>query len=302
MIAQVPMTDVPQPVKADPSRLAHHGEVVFEEPGTSDPSEAPQPRHEASTFRQAPDSGDAAALCETDYERQAPTRLAGRIEYATAKSIKGWAWDALNPTRRVDLELVEKGVQLAAAVADIRRDDLCDIGIGDGRHGFLIELAPGVIREGEVRVLDLRCATTGAAMPGSPITVRPSKTPLEWCIDSVTNVGIEGWLMVRDDPTRHCVVELREGGRVLAQAEASLFRPDLLTAGVGDGCYGFNLRMPHSLLDGEEHFLEVIEMRSGLAVAENPIRWRSLTNSVDLKTEGFRAMVAVYLSIFAQAI
>jgi hypothetical protein len=200
------------------------------------------------------------------------------------------------------LELVEEGAQLAATVADIERHDLCSIGIGDGRHGFLIELAPGVIREGEVRVLDLRCTTTGAAVPGSPITVRPSKTPFEWCIDSVTNAGIEGWLMVRDDPTQHCVVVLREGGRVLARAVASLFRRDLLAAGVGDGCYGFNLQMPLSMLDGEEHLLEVIEIHSGSVVAQKPFRWRSSTNSVDLRTEGFRAMVAIYLSRIAQGI
>jgi glycosyltransferase involved in cell wall biosynthesis len=274
MIARVPVTDVPQPVQADPSRLAHHGEVVLEEPGTSDPPEAPQPRHEASTFRQAPGLDDAASS-ETGHEQQVFPQLTGLIEYATATSIKGWAWDALNPTRRVHLELVEKGVQRAAAVADIERDDLCDIGIGDGRHGFLIELAPGVIRDGEIRVLDLRCTTTGAAVPGSPITVTPSKTPFECCLDSVTDAGVAGWLMVRDDPTRHCVLVLREGGRVLAQAVASLFRRDLLTAGVGDGCYGFNLQMPHSLLDGEEHLLDVIDMHSGFAVTKKPIRWRS---------------------------
>ena len=104
---------------------------------------------------------------------------------------------------------------------------------------------------------------------------RHLERPSSGASNSITDAELAGWLMVRNEPARHCVVVLREGGRVLAQAMASVFRRDLLAAGVGDGCYGFSLQMPHSLLDGEEHLLEVVEMDSGFALTEQPIRWRS---------------------------
>ncbi len=69
--------------------------------------------------------------------------------------------------------------------------------------------------------------------------------------------------MLREQPSHRCVVALKEGGRVLGRAVASRFRRDLLTAGVGDGCYAFALSMPRSVLDGEEHLLELVEQTTG---------------------------------------
>ncbi len=239
-----------------------------------------------SATRQAFDPNEVPASQTAENQRHAQPALSGLIEYATPTAIRGWAWDSDNPTRRVQLELVEEGTRLATAIADVERVDLADIGIGDGRHGFMIELAPGLIPDGHPHVLDLRCSETGAAVRGSPITVQPSRTPFEWCFDSITDAELAGWLMIRNEPTRHCVVVLKEGGRALAQAMASLFRRDLLAAGVGDGCYGFSLQMPHSLLDGEEHLLDVIEMETGFALTEQPIRWRSTAGTGGLALTG----------------
>jgi hypothetical protein len=80
---------------------------------------------------------------------------------------------------------------------------------------------------------------------------------------------------VREEPSRRCVVALREDGRLLSRAVASQFRPDLLPAGIGDGCHAFTLPMPRSLLDGQEHLLEMVEQESGLVLDDEPIRWRS---------------------------
>ena len=81
--------------------------------------------------------------------------------------------------------------------------------------------------------------------------------------------------MQRDEPSHRCVVALREDERVLARTVASRFRPDLAAAGVGDGCYAFNLAMPRSLLDGQEHLLEIIEQDTGFSLTAEPVLWRS---------------------------
>ena len=55
-------------------------------------------------------------------------------------------------------------------VANEYREDLGQAGIGDGRHAFAVSLPPGLLDSGE-NLLELRCADTGAEVPGSPIIV-----------------------------------------------------------------------------------------------------------------------------------
>ena len=130
-----------------------------------------------------PELQEASATEGVGERRHAQRELSGLIEIATSTAIKGWAWDSDNPTRRIQLELVEEGARLASAVADVERADLADIGIGDGRHGFLMELVPGLLSDEGPHVLDLRCSETGAIVRGSPIVVTPSRTPFEWCLE-----------------------------------------------------------------------------------------------------------------------
>jgi glycosyltransferase involved in cell wall biosynthesis len=285
--------DPPEDGSADVSLLAGVTEItaLLDQAEPTRPLAAHQSADDNVASQRAADSDDVLAGQTVRDQRYGHRKLSGLIEYATPRAIKGWAWDSDHPTRRVQLELVEGGLRLAAAVADLERADLADIGIGDGRHGFLIELTPGLIPDDESHILDLRCSATGAALRGSPITVQPSRVPLEWCVDSISDAALAGWLRVRNEPARHCVVVLTEGGRVLAQAMASVFRRDLLAAGVGDGCYGFSLQMPYSLLDGEEHLLEVIEMDSGLALTEQPIRWRSTAGTGGVALTGIDSRI-----------
>jgi hypothetical protein len=93
--------------------------------------------------------------------------LQGHIE-ADGRSIKGWVWDPTTPAERIRLVLLDGETRLATTVASENRPGLILSGIGDGRHGFSIELADGLIAEGR-HVLHLRCADTGAEVPGSPL-------------------------------------------------------------------------------------------------------------------------------------
>ena len=204
--------------------------------------------------------------------------LQGCIDKATWTSIEGWVWDPKNPKARIQLELVEGDVQLATTVANIARPDLLPAQIGDGRHGFTIDLPPQRLSEGR-HTVHLRCVKTGAAVPGSPMILAPwldaRKAAFRWHIDEITDKAASGWIAPTIGPLHHCTVALKEGGAVLARAVASQFRADLLSAGIGDGCYAFTLPMPHSLLDGNLHLLEIIEEQTGAAVTEQPIPWRS---------------------------
>jgi hypothetical protein len=64
--------------------------------------------------------------------------------------------------------MVEGEKRLMVLVADGYRPDLVQLGCGDGRHGFRIELDERLLLSGR-HVLTFRFADTGVAMPGSPV-------------------------------------------------------------------------------------------------------------------------------------
>ena len=270
--APVQFDDAADPVDAN-SHQGRDGSMIADG-GNASQAESRRPDLEARS-RQAP----------------APRELQGRIEAASWREIKGWVWDPQAPGERIRIELIDGENQLMLAVAGDDRPELVQLGCGDGRHGFFIRLEEGLLSEGQ-HVLTLRCADTGVAVPGSPIVLGPQKPKstnapaisasagergviIHSYLDQISDSEIIGWVMIPDQPSHRCVVLLREGGRILTRTVATRFRPDLLAAGVGDGCYSFALEMPRSLLDGEEHFLEIIEEGTGFSITSQPIQWRS---------------------------
>jgi hypothetical protein len=216
--------------------------------------------------------------------------LQGRIETVSLTAIVGWAWDPQTPNARICLELIEDENRLSVVVADDSRPDLVQLGCGDGRHGFSIGIDEALLSEGR-HILTLRCADTGSSMPGSPIVIEARKALAEGYsmrpraarselhptfrgyIDKVTDKEILGWIIKPDQPSHRCVVVLKENGRVLARTVASQFRHDLLSAGIGDGCYSFVFEPSRALLDDQDHMLEVVEEETETSITTEPIRW-----------------------------
>ncbi len=204
--------------------------------------------------------------------------LKGHIDQASRSLIEGWVWDPKTPHERIKLELLDADRRLALTTADGNRPSLVNVGIGDGRHAFRIELPPDTISQATHR-LDLRCIATGSPVPGSPITLdATTELPapaLRWHIDEITDAGVVGWAFSPAEPTRRCVVALREGPRVHSRAAASRYRPGLREADLGDGACAFLLPLPHCLLDGEEHRLDIVEEHTGTKLCEPSLIWRS---------------------------
>jgi glycosyltransferase involved in cell wall biosynthesis len=211
--------------------------------------------------------------------------LQGCIDQANRTLIEGWVWDPKNPDERIELEVLKAGQRITATIADRNRPSLMTVGIGDGRHAFSIELPAAMLSQATCS-LDLRCAATGAIVPGSPITLdqttEPLPTALRWHIDEITDSGVIGWAFSPVEPARRCIIALREGSRLHARAAASRYRPGLREAGLGDGACAFLLPLPHTLLDGEEHQLNVIEEHTGTALTKTPLVWRSTAGTASV--------------------
>jgi hypothetical protein len=61
----------------------------------------------------------------------------------------GWAYDRSAPRRRISLELVVDGERLGRVVADMLRPSLEKAAMGDGRHGFCVNIPSRFNDDGE---------------------------------------------------------------------------------------------------------------------------------------------------------
>jgi hypothetical protein len=88
----------------------------------------------------------------------------------------GWARDAEAPDARVELELTLDGRPVGGCTANLVREDLVSAGIGDGRHGFRLEL-PVALAPGPPHRLMVRAARDGVV--------------LRFAQDLIADVGVE---------------------------------------------------------------------------------------------------------------
>ena len=132
----------------------------------------------------APESSAIANLLDRE-EGSAPEiaaafqthrRLEGQIDAVDWAAVNGWVWDPQRPGERIRLELVDGETALVTALASDHRPELVKRGIGDGRYGFSIEFPSEVLAEGR-QTLHLRCADSGAIVPGSPIVLDYTGVP-----------------------------------------------------------------------------------------------------------------------------
>lgn len=84
----------------------------------------------------------------------------GRVHIVKDGCVKGWAWRPARPADQVEIEVLVDGVVAARGRAEQQRPFLREAGIGDGAHGFLIDLPAELAVPGH-RSIDLRAADTG---------------------------------------------------------------------------------------------------------------------------------------------
>ena len=68
-------------------------------------------------------------------------RLEGVLDFLAGTTIGGWAWHTGWPTKRISVIVKHRGKPVTSVVADGFRHDLFEAGIGDGSHGFTVDLA-----------------------------------------------------------------------------------------------------------------------------------------------------------------
>jgi glycosyltransferase involved in cell wall biosynthesis len=73
--------------------------------------------------------------------------IRGYVEQIEHNTVIGWACDLSAPEASARVQARVNGLSVEAVVADILRDDLLEAGIGTGRHGFRMSVAPELYQQ-----------------------------------------------------------------------------------------------------------------------------------------------------------
>ena len=66
--------------------------------------------------------------------------IAGSIERTGPDRLEGWCWCPARPGERLGVDILLDGMLVASTTAALFRRDLAQSGVGDGRHGFAVQI------------------------------------------------------------------------------------------------------------------------------------------------------------------
>ena len=192
-----------------------------------------------------------------------PPLYEGQLESMDCGSIIGWARDKNNSADEVIVELFEGSTVLANANANIYRENLPANGAVSGKYGFSIPI-PSFLKNGMEHNLQVRIKGTDVLLSGSPRKlICPAPALYSGNFESASCKTISGWIWDKSNPNLAMNLELIEGANVITTMLAQNFRADVKNAGYGTGNYGFSLKTPASLQDGNSHSLKIRVKESG---------------------------------------
>jgi len=192
-----------------------------------------------------------------------PPAYNGSIEIVDCNSIVGWVQDKNNPGSEIVIELMEGNTILTSLTANTFREDLSAAGLGTGKYGFIIK-TPAAVRNGIAHNLNVRIKGTNFFLNALPKTLTCPPPPVyQGNFESVNCKTFSGWVWDKNSPGQTIAVELVEGAQVIASGVAQNFRADVKNAGFGTGNYGFSLKTPAVLLDGNQHSVRIRMKETG---------------------------------------
>lgn len=98
--------------------------------------------------------------------------LVGYVEFSDTRFVRGWAYDSEAPSAHLEV-VVRIGEEFCASgYADVRRNDLSQAGIGDGSHGFNIELAEAELSPADAARLKVHAISGAESMELSRLNDR----------------------------------------------------------------------------------------------------------------------------------
>jgi hypothetical protein len=107
-----------------------------------------------------------------------------------------------------------------------------------------------------------------AQLPALMVHLPPA--PWRMFVDVVNRDRIAGWVRDGERPGEAQALQIVDNGTVVARVLANRYRPDLEKAGIGDGRFGFDLRIPGGLSPHVDHIIHVQRESDGKKPDRSP--------------------------------
>jgi GT2 family glycosyltransferase/glycosyltransferase involved in cell wall biosynthesis len=195
--------------------------------------------------------GNGAA--EAARQPQAAAQVKAFFDAVNEGRANGWAFNPLEPDRKVKVEIWIDGTFGAVGEANLFRDDLQKAGIGDGRVHFSIPL-PDRAYDGVEHTITARIA--GAPAPfGAPIATTLSRSAMWVRIDALEGTSLRGEAQSRFDSWQSVDI-FADNAKIGALSLA----PDSREA--------VQCELPAAVLDGNVHWFQFRRNEDGRLVGE----------------------------------
>jgi hypothetical protein len=122
--------------------------------------------------------------------------VSGFVEHVDTDHVVGWAYDTNFPAARLEVTVRIGDAFYASGFADIARSDLLAAGIGDGKHGFKIDVSEAHFSPEQAAALEIHAISGVEVVPISRVhACDPNSNAL------IADLKSDG-LMPASDPTR----------------------------------------------------------------------------------------------------
>ena len=181
--------------------------------------------------------------------------IEGFVEALRLFQVRGWVIDRADAGSRLSVCLSVDGCDAASGVADVFREDLLAAGVGDGRHGFVVNVDRALpLHRPDSIVVEVRhqdgtrqplasIAELFVEPPGAHVSVAAAGTGITGYF-AANGFDVSGWAFDPAHPSGHLDVEIEHDGHRLGSVRADIFMDDLLRAGIGSGDHGFLFVVP----------------------------------------------------------
>jgi hypothetical protein len=209
------------------------------------------------------------ALKRTPYDR--------KIFYIRSGMMCGWVIDANDPDAKVKVEAVVRGRVVASTVAaGIANAAPTQTALRD--HGFTLRMFPRWKRSWwghGAQTFDIRVAGTDHYLVRGLKVAAPSLLPAEAGFEGYIDVNsmgvVAGWVWCPANPEIRVSVAVFVDGQFVDCVLADVFRQDLALQGIGNGEFGFHLRLDEAYFDGAEHKVEILVASTGTPLPGSPL-------------------------------
>jgi hypothetical protein len=174
------------------------------------------------------------------------------------------------PNQALMVTLSVAGDEIITEAASLFRNDLLCSGKGDGKHGFVLNVDQRLPMEvldqlrvdcrspsGEVTTLS---RVSDAVIDETAIVNGPERqiSPIVGYFEIILPSELRGWAYNPENPDEHLTVDVLIDGKHISSTSAADFRPDLVSAWVGNGDHAFAFETREELTNFPIGSLEVV--------------------------------------------